>query len=109
MDRVFCKLEMSHAILDGTSVPILIRDLSQAYQGNICRRNNGVLNSISSQFPAPLYSDYIAHIPQSSDADINYWKTYLAGIEPCHLPTLNDEKKGVKKHRSLILELTEAL
>ncbi|ORY11754.1 nonribosomal peptide synthase [Clohesyomyces aquaticus] len=80
MGRVWVKLEMSHTICDGSSIPIILRDLARAYEGSISRSD-----------PGPRYSDYIAHVLSSSrDDDINYWKSYLSGIEPCNLPTLTD-------------------
>ncbi|KAI2088808.1 hypothetical protein LOZ35_005711 [Ophidiomyces ophidiicola] len=55
-----------------------MRDLVAAYEG---RLPNG---------PGPLYSDYIKFIrTQSADADVRFWKQYLGGIKPCHLPTLH--------------------
>ncbi|OCL10211.1 nonribosomal peptide synthase-like protein [Glonium stellatum] len=94
--RVFCKLEISHAISDGGSIPILLRDLAQAYEGKLSTSG-------------PLYSDYIAHVQwNSGEADINYWKVYLAGIEPCHLPILTDGKNAAKELRSLEVSLNKA-
>jgi non-ribosomal peptide synthetase component F len=94
---VFCKLELGHAISDGTSVPIILRDLSQAYQE--------IATGNESQSKGPLYSEYVSCISSTSDADLNYWKAYLTGIETCHFPILNYGKKE-KEHRSITLELT---
>ena len=121
MGRVFCKLEISHAISDGTSIPILLGDLSRAY----CKRldlnkhevflTNGTMDReravsrLPTSIAAPLYSEYISHLQSISlDEDINYWKTYLAGIEPCHLTALNDGEKSDKKLQSLVLRLTQS-
>ncbi|KAF2267152.1 acetyl-CoA synthetase-like protein [Lojkania enalia] len=83
-DKVWVKLEMSHAICDGSSIPNLLRDLSRAYQGKLSRSDQG-----------PQYSDFIAHILSTSrDSDLNYWKAYLAGVEPCYFPKLTDGKQG---------------
>lgn len=81
-DKVWVKLELSHAINDGTSISNILSDLSRAYARKLTRADAG-----------PLYSDYIAYILSSSrDADLAYWKTYLSGVEPCFFPTLNDGK-----------------
>ncbi|KAI4613996.1 NRPS [Alternaria sp. BMP 0032] len=78
--KVWIKLELSHAINDGTSVSNLLTDLARAYARKLTRADAG-----------PLYSDYIAYmLSKSSDADLSYWKTHLAGMEPCFFPTLND-------------------
>ncbi|CAG8957989.1 hypothetical protein HYFRA_00000332 [Hymenoscyphus fraxineus] len=90
--RVVCKLEISHAISDGSSFPILFRDLSEIYQSKV---SNGLQTSLQ---PAPLYSDYIAHISSASDNGLRYWKSYLEGIQPCHLSALNDGFNGQNRH-----------
>ena len=87
--RVICVLEMSHAIADGTSMPILFRDLAYAYEGRL-----------STKGKLPLYSNYIAHMQRTShDVDIKYWTKYLADIDPCYFPTLND---GVEEPKELL-------
>ncbi|KAF2186293.1 nonribosomal peptide synthase [Zopfia rhizophila CBS 207.26] len=97
-DKVWVKLEMSHAICDGSSIPNLLRDLARAYEGKLSRSDSG-----------PLYSDFIAHILSSSrDADINYWKAYLSGIEPCHFPSLHDGKPGPHELGSYEVHLKDA-
>ncbi|KAF4996187.1 hypothetical protein FGRMN_4635 [Fusarium graminum] len=89
-DEVLCLLEMSHAIADGTSMPILFRDLALAYEGKLAT------TSLS------IYRDYIAHLQESgSPQDVDYWKTYLSGAEPCILPSLVDGAPGPKVLRAL--------
>ena len=74
---VFCSLEVSHAICDGSSVPILLDDLADAY-------DIGVINR-----PVPLYRDYIAYMQSRSPSQSSrYWKEYLNGAEPCLFPSL---------------------
>ncbi|KAL2670220.1 hypothetical protein Neosp_014687 [[Neocosmospora] mangrovei] len=77
--KVFCRLDISHIIMDGTSLSILFRDLTMAYEGN-CGSGEG-----------PLYRNYIKHLQdQAIQPGIDYWKSYLAGVEPCHFPVLDD-------------------
>ena len=96
--RVYCKLDLSHAICDGTSIPILLRDLSQAYEGKVSSDQSG-----------PLFSAYLAYTQQHSRAaDISFWKEYLEGIEPCYFPSLNDGVKSGKEMQSLDLKLRNA-
>ncbi|KAJ4374878.1 hypothetical protein N0V83_001956 [Neocucurbitaria cava] len=93
--KVWIKLELSHAINDGTSISNLLADLARAYARKISRADAG-----------PLYSDYIAFILSSSrDADLAYWKTYLSGVEPCFFPTLNDGKSNPHEPGSVDIEL----
>jgi amino acid adenylation domain-containing protein/non-ribosomal peptide synthase protein (TIGR01720 family) len=76
--HVFCRLEISHAISDGSSMPIILDDLVDAY-------GNGMVKPVSS------YRDYIAYIQsQPRSESIRYWKDYLGGAEPCLFPALSD-------------------
>lgn len=85
--RILVKLEVNHAIIDGGSTPILIRDLQSAYDGQL---TGGC---------GPLYSDYIRFLKsQSSKEDISYWKKYLTGIQTCHFPRL---RSNFNSHRRL--------
>ncbi|XP_044721303.1 AMP-binding enzyme domain-containing protein [Hirsutella rhossiliensis] len=77
--RVVCKLEISHALVDGTSTSILVSEWIDAYRDK------------SAALPSPVYSDYIAYIhSRPRDDAIDHWKSYLANVRPCHLPTLTD-------------------
>lgn len=76
--RVFCCLEISHAIMDGHSMSILFRDLQQAYE-----------NSLTED--GPPYADYIAYLMnQPQEASLDFWRNYLKGSEVCSFPMLND-------------------
>lgn len=76
---VYCVLEMSHAIMDGASMDILLRDLARSYAGSLDR------------LPKPLFSPFVAALQKRNiEADVGFWTTYLAGVEPCHFPILND-------------------
>jgi non-ribosomal peptide synthase protein (TIGR01720 family) len=78
--RIFCKLEISHVISDGSSMPILLRDLAEAYAGIAPVGKN-----------RPRYSDYIAYLQSiPREEGLNYWKSYLADVEPCLFPALID-------------------
>jgi amino acid adenylation domain-containing protein/non-ribosomal peptide synthase protein (TIGR01720 family) len=76
--RVFCCLEISHAIMDGHSMSLLFRDLRLAYAGSLST-------------DGPLYGDYISYLrSQSQDVSLEFWKNYLSGSELCSFPVLND-------------------
>jgi amino acid adenylation domain-containing protein/non-ribosomal peptide synthase protein (TIGR01720 family) len=78
--RIICKLEISHVISDGSSMPILLRDLAEAYAGIVPASKN-----------RPRYSDYIAYLQSiPREEGLNYWKAYLADLEPCSFPALVD-------------------
>jgi amino acid adenylation domain-containing protein/non-ribosomal peptide synthase protein (TIGR01720 family) len=95
--RVFCRLDISHVIMDGTSLSILFRDLALAYQGSL-KAETG-----------PPYRDYIKSLQtQLVQPGIDYWKSYLAGIEPCLFPVLDDgEIAQVKELRHLRVRFDE--
>jgi hypothetical protein len=111
-ERVFIKLEISHTISDGTSIPILLRDLAQVYEKKITRQLQSLrLNntSLPTVLPAPRYSDYIAYLQSKSPADdLNYWKSYLADIQDCHFPRLTDGQTRERELRTLVLRLSKA-
>ena len=95
--KVWVKLELSHAINDGTSITNILSDLSRAYERKLTRADAG-----------PLYRDFIAHILSTSqDADVAYWKKYLSGVEPCFFPNLNDGKSAPREHSSVEVNLDD--
>ncbi|CAA9964992.1 HC-toxin synthetase [Pyrenophora teres f. maculata] len=85
-----CKLEISHALVDGASMSILVSDWVEAYQ-NPTNAN-----------PGPLYSDYIGYIQsQPRAAAIDFWKSQLSGVRACHFPTIVDSNAEVEETRPL--------
>lgn len=73
----FIRLDTNHAISDGTSTGILLRDLSAVYHGR--------------QVPPPpvsQYRDFVSFLLQNPrEKQVGYWVDRLSGIEPCLLPT----------------------
>jgi amino acid adenylation domain-containing protein/non-ribosomal peptide synthase protein (TIGR01720 family) len=95
--KVFCRFDISNAIADGTSVPIIIRDLSREYMD---------LAPMTSQ--PPRYGDFIAHLQTvSKEKSVKYWKDYLSGTEPCLFPSLVEEGRREKSLGSEILILKD--
>lgn len=89
------KFDASHALVDADSVVVLLRDLSQAYEGK---------RPLSA---GPLYSDYIRYLnSKSMDASTAYWSGYLQNVVPCYLPMINDAKDTVSPLRSIHLSLS---
>lgn len=81
--RVVFMLEMNHAIIDGGSIGILLRDFALAY-GHQLPNGRG-----------PLYSDYIKYIKTSpQDQALAHWTHYMKGVRPCHLSFTNETKSG---------------
>ena len=91
---ITCKLEMSHAICDGTSVPILLRDLAELY------------DQAPALPAAPSYGDYMLYLGQvPRDEAISYWRSYLDKFEPCFFPSLAEGSVAQSELRTLEVEL----
>ena len=87
------RLDISHALVDGESLPILLQDLSTAYTTN-------TLPATSMS-----YADYVFHQQQlNHDASIAYWSTYLYGAQPTFFPPTNDQaaREGLKTVQSRV-------
>jgi amino acid adenylation domain-containing protein/non-ribosomal peptide synthase protein (TIGR01720 family) len=85
-----CKLEISHALVDGTSMSILVQDWVEAYQNP------------SEVSPGPLYSDYISYIQSQPRATaIDFWKGQLSGVRACQFPTLAESDVEAGETRPL--------
>ncbi|KAJ0424647.1 hypothetical protein BJY00DRAFT_309065 [Aspergillus carlsbadensis] len=83
--RLFIRLELSHAAMDGISISVILRDLKYAYDGNLDDHR-------------PLFKNYIHHlynIPQASS--LEYWRMYLEGVKPCLFPVLLDGRAVSQK------------
>ncbi|KAL5357022.1 hypothetical protein BJX96DRAFT_135429 [Aspergillus floccosus] len=91
--KTFCRIELSHAVMDGSSISIILRDLQVAYD-----------NYEETRTPTfKGFVQYLQDIPQAPG--IEYWRTYLADAEPCHFPTLNDGEVLPKKLQTMHLDL----
>ena len=95
--KVFCKLEISHTIMDGGSMSVIFKDMALAYEGLL--RDD----------PGFQYSDYIAYLQeQPSVVSIDYWKSYLTNVGPCNFPVLNDGVSVKNELRSLRLNFEDS-
>jgi Condensation domain len=94
--KIFVKAEVNHAVIDGGSMSLLLRDLEIAYED---RLEDG---------PGPLYSDYIRYIRlQAPEADARFWKSYLKGVQPTYFPRLNHDSSTKKHLSSIRMEFNE--
>lgn len=87
------RIDISHALVDGTSVQVLFRDFSQFY-----------LNQRPAAAILP-YQDFVSYQQHlSSDASIAYWSGYLAGAEPSVFPTNSDnvDRQDLRTVQSLV-------
>ncbi|KAE8367647.1 hypothetical protein BDV27DRAFT_154792 [Aspergillus caelatus] len=73
--EVFCKLETGKALIDGTSLSILVDELRVA------------LNHLLPSKPAPLYEDFASYVQrQPLDMIMNYWERTLDGATSSFIP-----------------------
>ncbi|KAJ4374877.1 hypothetical protein N0V83_001955 [Neocucurbitaria cava] len=92
--RMFCSLEISHAIMDGHSMSMLVFDLEKACEGQL-------------RLDGPLYSDYISWLlKQPQESSLEFWKSYLGGSEVCSFPVLDDGKTTEKELVSIRMDPT---
>lgn len=76
----FIMIDISHALVDGASILILLRDLSQAYCGKLEKGRT------------IKYASYIDYIQQqNAESSLQYWTKHLEDATPCHMPILNDD------------------
>ncbi|OKP14387.1 Nonribosomal peptide synthetase 1 [Penicillium subrubescens] len=84
--KLFCRIELSHAAMDGNSISILMRDLQLAYSGRLEESRRPLFKG---------YMQYLLDAPQ--EASIDYWRSYLSDAKPCLFPVLTDGEKPVEK------------
>ena len=96
-DKFYCKLEMSHAICDGTSIPIVFQDLAHFYT-DLSAENDKALS----------YGEYVQYVQQGScEEDVSYWSRYLESVEPCSFPNLGDTEDSERELLTLELKLQD--
>ncbi|KAJ5999451.1 nonribosomal peptide synthetase [Penicillium sp. IBT 35674x] len=81
------ELLISHSLIDGGSNPIIQRDLSLAYDGEL-----------SSEIP-PVYRNYISYLGDKAlqqQSSKLYWQEYVKDLEPCLFPKLRESSNGRK-------------
>ena len=95
--KLYCKLELSHSICDGTSVSIILKDLARFYDIGTEKIE-----------PAPTNRDFISYLQKSSyESDLTYWRRYLQHTEPCSFPSLLDGPVQERKTRTHQLKLED--
>jgi amino acid adenylation domain-containing protein/non-ribosomal peptide synthase protein (TIGR01720 family) len=76
--KVLVQLDVSHTLIDGSSVNLLLDTFVKAYDG-----------APIAAVPQDAYGSYISYLGQQDlDSSRQFWKSYLSGAEPCQFPTL---------------------
>lgn len=96
-DRVYCRLDINHALMDAVSSGILLRDFTLALTKRLDKR------------PGPLYRDYISYIQTAPKAPaLEYWQNYLSGMEPCHFPTTFGDARNPNRLQNVAINIALA-
>jgi non-ribosomal peptide synthase protein (TIGR01720 family) len=92
---VFFRLDINHALIDGTSTRLLLNDLSRAYAGRL-------------PSTGATYRDFIAHLHSiPREEGLTFWTEMLKDTRPCHFPLLNEwAAGGPPTFRTVEIELT---
>jgi amino acid adenylation domain-containing protein len=94
--EVFCRLDINHAIIDAISVGLLELDILQVYE-NGSRAPNA----------HDAYQEYLQYVHrQPQDPAREYWRTYLAGIQPVILPRSRADGQPASTPQRLEIPLT---
>jgi amino acid adenylation domain-containing protein/non-ribosomal peptide synthase protein (TIGR01720 family) len=79
IDETYVSLQVSHALIDGTSINLVMDDFVRSYNGSL-------------QGSGPSYNDYIFHVFSEPIArSLSYWTETLADTQPCLFPVLSTE------------------
>lgn len=91
---VACRLDISHALIDAMSLPILLGDVANAYDEGQARHVPNFQAAVKEIMRVPL------------DAKWKYWREFLAGVEPCNIPSLArpDEGDGDGHHEEVTID-----
>lgn len=93
-NTVLISIDISHALIDGASMAILLRDWNLAYQNKL------------SGGTAPSFQKLISHMQyQSFEAAKSYWTQHLLGIQSCLIPLDGSGIKCERQQRFIRLNL----
>jgi amino acid adenylation domain-containing protein len=85
--RVFCRLYLNHAVMDGFSASIFFRDLMQALDG-----------TLAYQAPAETYKSFVRYLSQQDHhASLSFWNDLLSGASACKFPSFSSGYLGAPK------------
>ncbi|KAJ1907606.1 hypothetical protein IWQ60_011827, partial [Tieghemiomyces parasiticus] len=78
-------LAMHHALVDGWSIPLLLRDLGQLYASP----------DMPGQLASPSFNTVVEQVAnQDQDGARAFWAEYLRGVQPTPAPMLSTELTG---------------
>ncbi|KAH4211125.1 hypothetical protein HBI25_065040 [Parastagonospora nodorum] len=85
-----CKLEINHAIIDGSSIANIMGDFILAYDGRMSNR------------PGFAFQDYIKHVlDRPLSLATEFWRQYLVDVNPSFFPLMAHWEDAVDPARKL--------
>lgn len=102
---ILCKLEMSHALMDGASLAILLQQLASTYDSQPDLAYNPGHDPSRNIL---TYKDFIQHLQTDRSSNIiEHWKTYLEAAKPCLFPSdANQSMSTWVSSRSIAVDLS---
>ncbi|KID82788.1 peptide synthetase [Metarhizium guizhouense ARSEF 977] len=86
-----CKLEMSHALNDGVSTALILRDVQQAYQGQL------------KEGPGPAFSSFVTwQNAQITAKSSDYWQKFTRGIQASPMPA---KRAAATRHKVFDIDI----
>lgn len=84
VDSRLLKVELNHITVDATSMMTIIDELGQALQGRLSLKS-----------PPTGYGEYIEYLQRRTDEDraLDHWIDYLDSVQPCHFPSMNENRE----------------
>ena len=96
---IICRFSIHHALIDGTSLQILLQDLASAYESG-----SHSLSRLST------YREYISYLNNSrSEQSVRFWKSYIQDLPPCNIPSVVTETSSTRftDARSFEIDLSD--
>lgn len=94
---LYCRLEISHALIDATAIRFICKEIALAYDDELF------------ESAGPLYSNYVAYAEgQPAEEALDYWMTYLKEVKPCQLPGLSTDNNQARELRSIDISIANA-
>lgn len=98
---VACRLDISHALIDAMSLPILLGDVSNAYDQGRSTPVPGFHAAMKEIMRVPLETKW------------EYWMQFLNGVEPCRIPTVgrstSTDENGHHQHTTIDKSVTDQI
>ncbi|KAK3292804.1 uncharacterized protein B0H64DRAFT_425642 [Chaetomium fimeti] len=95
---VFAKLEISHALVDGVSLELVLRDVARAYKGALPGS------------AGPQFGSYVQFLREKRESEsLAYWTHRLADAQPCYLPSSIALPPGTRSLKSVTVQIGDAI